>query len=264
MVPAILPGDWLVLSPLRDPWPGNGAVVVFREPLGETLAIKRVAARGRASACRSPAATSMLADDEAWLLSDADEKAAAAAGSGPPIDSQRYGPVQAEALVGRVLFRYWPLRRFGRIAAGPRRDGRAGMTGRTEPAATRTSRSPAPRPVGRDGHAVTPRRAAVAHDGDDRGRAGAGRAAARRDWPTPRAPLARLAEQIRATAIVARPIVVTGCGTSEHGAWRPSRSCATRLRTAGPAVAARRGRRAGRRPGVRGLARGRARRAAAS
>jgi signal peptidase I len=118
MVPAILPGDWLVVSPLPTRWPGPGSVVVFREPLGETLAIKRVAARG---GDRVPYAGGFLVLDEteAWLLSDADEKSAAAAGSGPPVDSQRYGPVEAASLVGRVLFRYWPLRRIGRIAAGP-------------------------------------------------------------------------------------------------------------------------------------------------
>jgi hypothetical protein len=120
MVPAILPGDWLVVSPLATSWPPVGSVVVFREPLGDTLAMKRVAARGGA---RVPYAGGflVLADDEAWLLSDADEKAAAAVGFGPPVDSQRYGPVGADALVARVLFRYWPARRFGRIAGGPRR-----------------------------------------------------------------------------------------------------------------------------------------------
>ena len=119
MVPAILPGDWLVVSPLATRWPGIGSVVVFREPLGETLAVKRVAARGGA---RVPYAGGFLIldDHEAWLLSDADEKASAAVGSGPPVDSQRYGPVEADALVARVLFRYWPLRRFGRIRRGPR------------------------------------------------------------------------------------------------------------------------------------------------
>jgi signal peptidase S26 family len=120
MVPAILPGDWLVTSPLAARWPRPGSVVVFREPLGETLAIKRVAARGGE---RVPYAGGFLVLDEgeAWLLSDADEKAASAVGSGPPVDSQRYGPVAAESLVGRVLFRYWPLRRTGRVAPGPRR-----------------------------------------------------------------------------------------------------------------------------------------------
>lgn len=122
MVPAIRPGDWLVMSPLTSRWPRRGSVVVFREPLGETLAIKRVAARG---GDRVPYAGGylVLGSEEAWLLSDADEKAAASVGSGPPIDSQRYGPVGEEALVGRVLFRYWPPRRFGRVASGPRHEG---------------------------------------------------------------------------------------------------------------------------------------------
>ncbi len=119
MVPAIAPGDWLVVSPLPTRWPGVGSVVVFREPLGETLSIKRIAARG-GDRVRYAGGYLVLDQDEAWLLSDADEKAAAAVGSGPPIDSQRYGPVDAASLVGRVLFRYWPLRRIGRIARGPR------------------------------------------------------------------------------------------------------------------------------------------------
>ena len=115
MVPAILPGDWLVVNPLITGWPTRGAVVVFREPLSETLAIKRVAAR---SGDQIPFAGGYLtlAPDEAWLAADADEKAAAAVGSGPPIDSQRFGPVGEADLVGRVLFRYFPFRRFGRVA----------------------------------------------------------------------------------------------------------------------------------------------------
>lgn len=114
MAPAILPGDWLVVNPLVRRWPARGAVVVFREPLGETLAIKRVAGRG---GDRVPFAAGYLtlAPDEAWLAADADEKAAAAVGYGAPIDSQRFGPVAEDGLLGRVLFRYAPLRRIGRI-----------------------------------------------------------------------------------------------------------------------------------------------------
>ena len=122
MVPAILPGDWLVMSPLATRWPRRGAVVVFREPLAGSLAIKRVAARG---GDRVPYAGGFLVLDteEAWLLSDADEKASASVGSGPPVDSQRYGPVEADALVGHVLFRYWPPSRMGRIPPGPHHEG---------------------------------------------------------------------------------------------------------------------------------------------
>jgi hypothetical protein len=90
---------------------------VFREPLGETLAIRRVAARAGERVLFAGGYLT-LGPDEAWLAADADEKAAAAVGSGPPIDSERFGPVDADGLVARVLFRYWPARRIGRI---PRR-----------------------------------------------------------------------------------------------------------------------------------------------
>jgi signal peptidase I len=118
MVPAIQPGDWLVVNPLISRWPKPGVVVVFREPLSAALAIKRVAGR---AGDRVPFAGGYLTldRDEAWLTADADEKAAASVGSGPPIDSHRFGPVDTEGLVGRVLFRYAPLRRFGRIAPPP-------------------------------------------------------------------------------------------------------------------------------------------------
>lgn len=117
MLPAIQPGDWLVVNPLVGAWPRRGAVVVFREPMSDALAIKRVAARPGE---RVPFAKGYLtlAADEAWLTADADLTAAAGAGFGPPIDSTRFGPVSLDRLVGRVLFRYGPLRRFGRIPAG--------------------------------------------------------------------------------------------------------------------------------------------------
>ena len=115
MVPAVLPGDWLVVNPLVSSWPKPGTVVVFHEPLSETLAIKRVAAR---TGDRVPFAGGYLTlgPGEAWLTADADEKAAASVGSGPPVDSKRFGPVDVADLIGSVLFRYAPLRRFGRIA----------------------------------------------------------------------------------------------------------------------------------------------------
>lgn len=115
MAPAILPGDWLVVNPLVTRWPSRGTVVVFREPFGETLAIKRVAGR---AGDRVPFANGFLTlgAGEAWLVADADVKAAAAVGSGPPIDSERFGPVAESDLVAGVVLRYAPLRRIGRIA----------------------------------------------------------------------------------------------------------------------------------------------------
>lgn len=114
MLPAIAPGDWLIVDPTVRRWPRRGAIVVFREPAGEALAIKRVAAR---PGDRVPYASGhlTLAEDEAWLVADADDAAAAAAGFGPPIDSTRYGPVPVDLLVGRAWFRYGPLRRIGRL-----------------------------------------------------------------------------------------------------------------------------------------------------
>jgi signal peptidase I len=117
MRPAIEPGDWLLLDPTIVHWPRRGSVVVFREPNGDSdaLAVKRVAA-GPGDRVPFSEGYLELAEDEAWLLSDASPEEAAAAGFGEPIDSRRYGPVQLDLLVGRAWFRYAPLRRIGRIA----------------------------------------------------------------------------------------------------------------------------------------------------
>ena len=115
MAPAIQPGDWLLVDPTTVRWPRPGAVVVFREPDGGELAVKRVAA---GPGTRVPFADGYfeLADDEAWLLADASPETTAALGHGEPVDSRRFGPVPVELLVGRAWFRYAPLRRIGRIA----------------------------------------------------------------------------------------------------------------------------------------------------
>lgn len=118
MLPAIEPGDWLVVNPRVSRWPKRGAVVVFREPISDGLAIKRVGA-GPGERVRFADGYLTLDDDEAWLTADASAAATAAAGFPPPVDSNRFGPVAIDRLLGRVLFRYGPLRRFGRVAAGP-------------------------------------------------------------------------------------------------------------------------------------------------
>ena len=91
MLPAIAPGDWLLVDPTTRHWPRRGSVVVVREPDSGELAIKRVAA---GPGDRVPFADGylILAEDEAWLLADADEETTRAAGFGEPIDSRRYGP----------------------------------------------------------------------------------------------------------------------------------------------------------------------------
>jgi signal peptidase I len=117
MLPAIAPGDWLLVDPTTRAWPRRGSVVVVQEPDSGELAIKRVAA---GPGDRVPFADGylILAEDEAWLSSDAGDEETRAAGFGPPIDSRRYGPVPLDLLRGRAWFRYGPLGRFGRI---PRR-----------------------------------------------------------------------------------------------------------------------------------------------
>ena len=120
MLPSIAAGDWLLVDPTTSRWPRRGTVVVFREPDGGELAVKRVAA---GPGDRVPFADGILelAEDEAWLLSDATDAETAAAGFGEPIDSRRYGPVPLDLLVARAWLRYAPLRRFGRIPSRPRR-----------------------------------------------------------------------------------------------------------------------------------------------
>ena len=105
MAPALAPGDWLLLDPTALTWPRRGSVVVFREPDGGPMAIKRVAARP-GDRVRITAGILHLGPDEAWLLGD---KAAVS------IDSRRYGPVPLAALVGRAWYRYGPWLRIGRL-----------------------------------------------------------------------------------------------------------------------------------------------------
>jgi signal peptidase I len=114
MLPAIAPGDWLLVDPTIRRWPRPGSIVLFHEPDGGELAVKRVAARG-GDRVAFAGGFLILALDEAWLESDATPEIAAVAGFGAPIDSHRFGPVSVDLLVGRVWFRYGPLGRLGRI-----------------------------------------------------------------------------------------------------------------------------------------------------
>ena len=114
MEPAVREGDWLLVDPTTDRWPRRGSLVAFHEPDSGALSIKRVAGT---PGDRVPFRDGYLelADDEAWLLADASPTATADAGFGAPIDSRSFGPVPVALLVGRVWFRYAPLRRIGRL-----------------------------------------------------------------------------------------------------------------------------------------------------
>jgi hypothetical protein len=114
MTPAIEAGDWLLVDPTVRRWPRVGSIVVFTEPDTGELAIKRVAGR---PGDRVPFADGFLhlAADDAWLISDADETTAEAAGFGRPRDSRVFGPVPLRNLVARAWFRYAPISRIGLI-----------------------------------------------------------------------------------------------------------------------------------------------------
>ena len=118
MEPAVEEGDWLLVDPTTTRWPKPGTVVAFLEPDSGALAVKRVAA-GPGQRVPFGGGYLELADDEAWLLADATPMQAAAAGYAAPIDSNAFGPVPVSFLVGRVWFRYAPLRRLGRIRRVP-------------------------------------------------------------------------------------------------------------------------------------------------
>lgn len=116
MLPAIQPGDWLLVDPLVSRWPRVGSVVIFREPDSGELAVKRVAA-GPGARVRFANGYLVLDADEAWLTADASPGQTGRAGFGPPVDSNRFGPVALAQLMGRVLFRYGPPGRIGRISS---------------------------------------------------------------------------------------------------------------------------------------------------
>lgn len=106
MIPALVPGDWLLVDPTSARWPRRGTLVVVREPESNLCVVKRLVGRPGDRIVRAGDAPIVLGASEAWLASDAPEAA---------IDSRRYGPVDEERLLGRVAWRYGPRARFGRV-----------------------------------------------------------------------------------------------------------------------------------------------------
>jgi nickel-type superoxide dismutase maturation protease len=93
MQPALQPGDWLlVLRPVRSsrsPRIRPGQIVIARHPGQPGMLLVKRAARREAAGW--------------WLASDNP-------GAGA-VDSRVFGPVRGDMVEGRVLLRYWPLRR---------------------------------------------------------------------------------------------------------------------------------------------------------
>jgi nickel-type superoxide dismutase maturation protease len=91
MEPALRDGDWLIVAPLSGA-PAPGQIVLARDPRQpDQLVLKRVAA---------------VNDGHCTLLGDRPEAST---------DSRVFGPVPVEDILGRVVFRYAPLGRLGRI-----------------------------------------------------------------------------------------------------------------------------------------------------
>jgi nickel-type superoxide dismutase maturation protease len=87
MLPALRPGDWLLAWRTTRIRPGQVVLAWHPERPG-LLLVKRAAWR----------------EDSGWWLAS-DNPAAGA------VDSARFGPVPPELIAGRVLGRYWPVRR---------------------------------------------------------------------------------------------------------------------------------------------------------
>jgi nickel-type superoxide dismutase maturation protease len=95
MGPTLHSGDWLLVDPdafSRRAPTGGDLVVVPHPRRPERLIVKRVA--------------TVAPSGGLVLLGDAPEAST---------DSRSWGPVPPTAVIGRPWFRYWPLRRVGRV-----------------------------------------------------------------------------------------------------------------------------------------------------
>lgn len=96
MRPTLEPGDWLLVDPAAygDRSPRVGELVLVPDPRSpDRLLVKRV--------------TEVLEGGRALSVAgDAHEMST---------DSRAFGPVRTSTVEGRPWFRYWPLRRIGRV-----------------------------------------------------------------------------------------------------------------------------------------------------
>jgi nickel-type superoxide dismutase maturation protease len=96
MTPTLEPGDWLLVDPdaYVDRPPDPGELVLAPDPREPSrLLVKRV----------------VDVDDRGRLTVAGDNAAESS-------DSRAFGAIDQSALDGRPWFRYWPLRRWGRIS----------------------------------------------------------------------------------------------------------------------------------------------------
>jgi len=94
MLPALRPGDWLLAVRTRRVRPGQ-VVLAWHPARTDFLLVKRAVRR---------------VDGGWWLESDFPDAPGAA-------DSNRFGPVPEEKIIGRVLVRYWPRGRRAKLGS---------------------------------------------------------------------------------------------------------------------------------------------------
>ena len=97
MLPVLYPGDWLLCRRTYRIRPDD-LVIAHNPENPEMLLVKRATHR---------------CGDEAWWLESENPYAGA-------VDSNRFGPVPGALIVGRVVFRYWPVRNGGWHRTRPR------------------------------------------------------------------------------------------------------------------------------------------------
>jgi nickel-type superoxide dismutase maturation protease len=101
MEPTLAVGDLVIVDiwSYRYREPRTGEIVLVIGPLpDDNPLVKRVAA--------APAGDSGEHGTGLWLLGDNAENST---------DSRHFGPVPVDRIRGRIVWRYWPLARFGRI-----------------------------------------------------------------------------------------------------------------------------------------------------
>jgi signal peptidase I len=112
MEPSLSRGDRVIVDvwTYRHRAPRPGEIALFRGPLpDEPILIKRVVTNppGEAPAPRPelwPEQGDPFSHRVVWVRGDNEPKS---------VDSRLFGPVPADRLRGRVVFRYWPLSRAG-------------------------------------------------------------------------------------------------------------------------------------------------------
>lgn len=93
MEPTLSAGDWILVDPRAFHPLRRGDLVVVPDPREpDLLMVKRV--------------DHATAEDHLLVVGDAPEAST---------DSRTFGPVAARDVIGTPWFRYWPLRRMGRL-----------------------------------------------------------------------------------------------------------------------------------------------------